>query len=326
LAEYTKRERYSNREFERIEKLVKLKNGVRTIAKELDRCPSNVSRHLNNPQNQDEYRVYGKWITRFSAAKAVENQNANKIGRGRMSKVSKDDELREYLEDAIKNKKWSPQIALGSAKKEGWKFTESISVKTVYNSIYRNDLNISLFDLHLKLQRKPNKERIIRIWKRLFGKRIDKRPDISDRKEFGHWEIDTVFWGRNFSILVIVERKTRLCKIIRLQEHTSKEVNEKLTNLNLPMKTLTADNGTEFASLVEVLEETYFTHPYSSWEKGSVENLNGLIRRYLPRNTPIEKITDEKLQEVEDQINNLPRPMFDYFTAKELYRRETLAA
>ena len=324
MEQYTKKERFSNREFERIERLIKKKTKTSEIARQLDRCPSNVSRHVNNQNNLDEYMVYRKLIKRFSAAKAIENQKEKKKGRGRIPKVAKDFELRQFLEDVIKKKRWSPKIAMGYAKKKGLKFKECVSVKTIYNSIYRGDIKVDLFDLWLKLRRNPSKEKVVREWKRILGKRIDERPDISDRSEFGHWEIDTVFWGRNFSILVIVERKTRLCKIIKLQQHTAKEVNEKLAQLNLPMKSLTADNGMEFAKLIEIFGETYFTHPYCSWEKGSVENLNGLIRRYLPRTTDPDKITAETLQEVEDKINNLPRPKLDYSTAKELYEQEAV--
>jgi len=311
-----------------MEKLVKESVGVREIGRQLDRCPANISRHLNNPKNQDWFRTKrmikrrSMVEKRFSAALAIQNQKEKRKTRGRKSKIPKDDGLKRYLEESIKKKRWSPQIAMGYAKKKGMEFKESVTVKTIYNTMYRGEMNVSLFDLFLKLQRKPNKERIIREWKRIFGKRISERPDISDRTEFGHWEIDTVFWGRNFSVLVLVERKTRYCKIIRLTEHTSKEVNEKLEALSLSMKSLTADNGMEFARLIEIFKETYFTHPYSSWEKGSVENLNGLIRRYLPRTTDLNKITQSRLQLVEDEINNLPRPILNFSTAKELYELE----
>ena len=326
LEQYTKRERFSNREFERIEKLIKLGETICMIATLLDRDKSNVSRHINNPNNIDEFVVRRKWIKRFSAAKAIENQEEKKRGRGRIPKVAKDKMLRQFLEEVIKKKKWSPKTALGYAKKKGIIFEESISVKTIYNSIYRGDITVNLFDLWLKLRRNPSKEKVIREWKRILGKKISERPDISNREEFGHWEIDTMFWGKGFSILVIVERKTRLCKIIKLKEHTSKEVNEKLESLKLPIKTLTADNGMEFSKLIEIYEETFFTHPYSSWEKGSVENLNGLIRRYLPRTTNPDRITESILREIENEINNLPREILDYSTARELYEKEMLAA
>jgi len=326
LGKDIRKERFSAREFWRIEKLLKEKVGIREIGMLLDRAPSNISRQVNNPRNQDEFRIHKKWVKRFSAVKAVETQQEGKKGRGRIAKLAKDPRLREYLEEAIKKKRWSPKIALGRAKKDGLVFTESVSIKTIYNSIYRGDISIDLFDLWLKLRRSPSKEKVIRMWKKSLGKRIDERPDISDRKEFGHWEIDTVFWGRSFSILVIVERKTRYCKLIKLSEHTSAEVNEKLRALNLPFATLTADNGSEFAGLAQLFENTYFTHPYSSWEKGSVENLNGIIRRYLPRNTSIDKITEERLAEVEAKINDLPRPILDFYTARELYERETKKA
>jgi IS30 family transposase len=323
LGQCNGRERFSAREFWRIEKLVKEKVGIREIARLMDRSPSSVLRQANNPSNMDWFVDRKKYVIRFSAAKAIEHQNKKRKGRGRIPKVAKDFKLRQFLEEAIKKRRWSPQIAVGVAQKQGWKFKERVSVKTVYNSIYRNDLDISLFDLLLKLRRKPSKDRIKRLWKRIFGKRIDERPDISDRKEFGHWEIDTILWGRECSVLVLIERKTRYCKLFKLAEHTAQEVNEKLITLNPPLKSLTADNGHEFAHLLQLFENTYFTHPYSAWEKGSVENLNSLIRQFLPRTTNPDRISQSRLDEIENLLNTRPRPILNYSTPKELYDLET---
>ena len=325
LGKVNTKERLSTREFLRIEKLVKEKASVRQIARLLDRNPSSISRVLSDPKNYDWFRTK-KIIKkrsmvekRFSAALAIKHQKNKLKGRGRIPKVVKDFELRQFLEYSIKKKKWSPQIAIGYAKKSGWKFKETVSIKTVYNSIYRHDLDISLFDLTLKLQRKPTRERIVRMWKRLFGKRIDERPDITNRQEFGHWEIDTVLWGRECSVLVVVERKTRYCKLVKLENQTANEVNRKLETLGIEFKTLTADNGHEFANITNLIDNTYFTHPYSAWEKGSVENLNNLIRRYLPRTTNPDRITPLRLAEVECILNNRPRPILDFSTPAELY-------
>jgi len=319
------KERLSAREFWRIEKLVKGGIGVREIAKMLDRAPSSISRHVGDKNNLDWFRtkklIKGRSMVekKFSAAKAIARQKEKLKGRGRIPKVAKDKSLALFLEEAIKKKKWSPQIAWGMAKKQGWKFKQTISVKTIYNSIYRGDLDISLFDLAIKLRRKPKRERIVRLWKRIYGKRIDERPDISNRQEFGHWEIDTVLWGHNCSVLVIIERKSRYCKLIKLSEHTADEVNKKLSELDIHFATLTADNGSEFAKLSSLIPNTYFTRPYSAWEKGSVENLNSIIRRYIPRETPIHRITPLRLAEVEHAINNRPRPILDFSTPSEIY-------
>jgi IS30 family transposase len=320
--EYTTKKRFCECEFRRMQVWRNQKVGIREIARRLERSPSSVSRQLRKVENLDEKWRWKKWEKYFSADFAIENQRKNCRKRGAKSKILKCPELKEFLEVKIK-KKWSPRMAIGYARKNNL-FDTSVSVKTVYNSIYRRELDISLFDLALKLRRKPQKEHRIRQWKKNLGKKIDERPDISSREEFGHWEIDTVLWGHKCSVLTMVERKTRYCKLLKLDSHTSEEVNKRFKEAKIAMKTLTTDNGVEFSRLGEVFKDTYYTHPYSSYEKGSIENLNGIIRRYIPRSANPLRITQKLLSRVEEAINELPRPSLDYSTAKELYLSNTV--
>jgi len=126
---------------------------------------------------------------------------------------------------------------------------------------------------------------------------IDQRPKIVDtRRNRGHWEIDTVMGGKDrHCIVTLVERKTGYALIGKLKNRTKEELNKRVIQLmnkhRLKFETITADNGTEFHGYEEVEKRTntkfYFAHPYHSWERGSNENLNGLVRQYLPKKTSI---------------------------------------
>lgn len=157
-----------------------------------------------------------------------------------------------------------------------------------------------------------------------FGKSIDERPDyINNRTETGHFEIDTVILTRekNQCLLTMTDRKSRY-EIIRLiEDKTSKSVNEALTILikEYEVKSLTADNGTEFAKLSEVIceDNIYYAHPYCSQERGSNENHNRLIRRHLPKGT--KNTTSTEVAKIELWINRYPKRMFNYLTPEAIY-------
>jgi transposase, IS30 family len=128
-----------------------------------------------------------------------------------------------------------------------------------------------------------------------------------------------------------VERKSRYTLIIKLKARNAKEVakmfSKKLNKLNpLFKKTMTYDNGMEMARHQEITQKTgvkiYFAHPYSSWERGTNENTNGLIRRYLPKGTNFNEIDEKKLMLIQDKLNNRPRKIIGYKTPKEMMEYE----
>ena len=158
---------------------------------------------------------------------------------------------------------------------------------------------------------------------------IDNRPKhIELRNEIGHWEGDLII-GKNHksAIGTIVERKSRYTLIIKLKARNAKEVAKmfakKLNQLNpLFKKSMTYDNGTEMAKHETITKKTgmkiYFAHPYSSWERGTNENTNGLIRRYLPKGTDFNEIDEKKLLFIQEKLNNRPRKIIGYKTPKEI--------
>ena len=193
----------------------------------------------------------------------------------------------------ILDKHWSPNAVVGHAKRHK-KFECIPSTKTLYNWIDEGKLSVINMDLAMKLRR-STKSTKSRKHKKILGKSIDERPgSIETRKEFGHWEIDTVEGNKSNddALLTLVERKTRHKIIRRIPSNTAPAVTNALQEIFSEyqevqdvFKTITADNGSEFSELSEQGErlqiDVYFCHPYASWERGSNERHNGLIRRFI---------------------------------------------
>lgn len=200
-----------------------------------------------------------------------------------------------------------------------------ISVSTIYYWIHRGYLGKQKDCLIYPQKTKRN--RVVQSEKfKSFGKSIDERPDyINNRSEIGHFEIDTVILTRekNQCLLTMTDRKSRY-EIIRLiKDKSSKSVNEALSILmnEYEVKSLTADNGTEFAKLSDVMskDNIYYAHPYCSQERGSNENHNRLIRRHLPKGS--KNTTSAEVARIELWINQYPKRMFNYLTPEIIYQR-----
>jgi transposase, IS30 family len=220
----------------------------------------------------------------------------------------------EYIESKLKLG-YSPEIISNTMEED---IGMSVSHEAIYQFIYkgRNDLTVFLTRRHLgrKKRKKGRKSKRTLIPNRID---IDKRPpEANERKEFGHFEGDTIFSKNSLSaLLVIVDRLTRRSKIRKLTRKTASQASSQivfaLKDYNIfDLKTITYDNGSEFCYHEKVNEElkmdSYFCKPYHAWEKGTVENINGLIRRFFPKGTDFDTITEEQIQYVEDWINNRP--------------------
>jgi IS30 family transposase len=161
---------------------------------------------------------------------------------------------------------------------------------------------------------------------------IDDRPkSIAKRRAFGHWEADFIVSGKNGSgaLLVFVERKSRYVKIFKLADRKVATVNEMLTKLlgvTLSVGSLTIDNDVCFRHHPEMSKilnaPIFFCHPYHSWEKGSVENMNKWIRQYVKKGSDISKYTDAFIQEVEDKLNGRPREVLKFRKPEEVFEKE----
>jgi IS30 family transposase len=165
---------------------------------------------------------------------------------------------------------------------------------------------------------------------------IDDRPSIIDeRSRLGDYEIDLIVGTKNKgAILSILDRSSRCCILNKLNGKTAYEVEESLVSALLPYKnvllTITSDNGNEFInhkSIAKRLDiDYYFAHPYASYERGSIENLNGLVRQYIPKGTDFANVEEKTVKIIQNKLNNRPKEVLGYYTPNEYLENITNAA
>lgn len=285
---------------------------------------------------------------RYSADLAQQKYEENLKVRGTQLKIGNDIKLANYIEDKIINEDYSPAAVLGQLTAQGkWEeFDTKICITTLYSYIDKGIfLKLSNKDLPVKANKKRQYKKVRKHQKRVeAGQSIEKRPEkVENREEFGHWEMDSVIGQKKKSkntLLTLTERKTRDEIIFKLPDHTAGAVVTALDALEKKwgelfkqvFKSITVDNGTEFA-LCEELERSainegekrtklYYCHPYSSWERGTNEVTNKMVRRKVPKGTNFDGKTEEEIQEVEDWINGYPRRIHGYRSAAEVFEEE----
>lgn len=313
-----------------IETLLEEEKSKSFIAKKLHRARSTVTREVN------------KWVQnpgeKYRAALAhwyAEDDYLNKRNRDKIETFSN---LKFFVYKGLL-KGWSPEQIAGRIKLEYPNDpVMTISYEAIYMHIYAhrqaylNRKLIALLPYHKTRRRKVNRaqKRRIRIIDQVS---IDQRPKhIENRKEIGHWEGDLMIGVKQSSAIgTLVERKSRFTYIVKIKNRRSKTVRKQFVKAfnqldNTFKKTLTYDNGIEMAQHKTLTKQTgikvYFAHPYSSWERGTNENTNGLIRRYFPKGTNFNEITEHQLKEVQYNLNNRPRKVLGYKTPSEIMAME----
>ena len=291
------------------------------------------------------------WTTeiRYSPDIAQEKAEENLKVRGTQLKIGNDIAYANYIEDKIVNEDYSPAAVLGELKAQGREggFNTTVCVATLYSYIDKGVfLKLTNKDLPVKKNKKRGYKKVRKQQARAAaGDSIEKRPEeIDQREEFGHWEMDSVIGKRGVSknvLLVLTERKTRDEIIFKLPDHTDEAVVAALDKLERRygadmfkqiFKTITVDNGSEFADVNglerSILEEgekrthLYYCHPYSSWERGTNEVTNKMVRRKVPKGTNFDDKTDEEIEKIEGWINSYPRRIHGYRSAGELFTEE----
>ncbi len=311
---------------------------------------------LNRPERTMTREIERGWVLhRLSQDRVEERYSAHrgqtiyeKRMQSRTSRESIDQRLTECLREQIVEEKNSPEVIAAWMKQE--KLDYAVCAKTIYNLIDRDlILGVSNESLWEKHKRKQKHRSVHRKRKRPVppGRSIENRPEpIAEREEAGHWEIDLVVGGQGKGpavLLTLTERKTRKEIIRKLKDKTQYAVVRAINGIERQMgkeafravfKSITADNGSEFldyealeASVLGRLSRTriYYAHPYSSWERGSNENANRIIRRFIPKGSDISKFTHEKIKRIEEWINNYPRKILNFKTAEEMFVQELAA-
>lgn len=296
------------------------------IAVLLNRTPSTISRELRRNRGLRGYRP--KQAQQLSASRRREASKAIKVT----------DEVWGWIVRLVEQQ-LSPQQVVDYLDNHK---NISLHHETVYQRIYADKAQGGELYKHLRIASKPYRKRYGHYDRRGRIKNridIDERPAIVDRRtRIGDWEGDTVMGkGRKSALLTMVERKTLYTVIVRLTGKRADLLAEAavthMAEMKSKVKTITFDNGLEFADHVMIAEgleaNIYFAHPYASWERGINENTNGLIRQYFPKGTDFNQVSDAQVQWVMNRLNNRPRKTRGCKSPNELFmgqRVDLLAA
>lgn len=315
-----------------IEKLHQEKTPVAKIAEMIGCCRATVYNEIKRGtfiargklwQNEKRYG--------YDVGQRIHKENMSR--RGRKRKLSADDPFLSDVADMILNKKYSPEAVLYSFP------DRKLCVKSLYNYVHAGLIaGVTVLSLPYA---KPKYNKKYKGKKREFerGKSIEERPkEILKREEYGHWEMDTVYSSKDdlTCLLVLSERKTRQELVFQIKDRTAKSVIRALDQYERKIgspafrekfKSITCDNGMEFADWQSIERScrtkknrttVYFCHPYCSGERGTNENSNRFIRRWIPKGDDIGLYSKAEIQAIQDWMNHYPRRQFDGLSASDL--------
>jgi len=313
---------FTNAERSELSILRKKGYSCREIGNALGRSHTSISREIKRN------RVNGKYQPLKAKAKA---RNRRKLSKYQGMKVEEQTELKKYIISKLK-RKWTPEEIAGRLK-EVDTHLPYVSGKGIYKwlySVYGQPYCFFLPKQHFR----PRKQRKKKAKREMIPNRvgIEHRPvEANERTEIGHFEEDTMVSGRRTkskAALAVfcgrMSRYTKLAKMRDMKPSTHVKAQKKMAK-NLHIKTITYDNGIENKNHEKIAKElsvsTFFCNPYSSWEKGTVENTIGRIRRFIPKGADISKYTDKQIQKIEDWLNHTPRKCLNFLTPYEIMQK-----
>lgn len=330
----TERERYQ------IESLLKAKTPVKEIADILGKCKATIYNEIKRG-TVSLINTHLIEKSQYCADVAQNKAEHNATNKGRSLKLANDCEYIQYVTELIRDKKYSPYAVVQSIQQSEKEFTSSVCRGTIYNYI-KKGLFEGVTMSTLPMPRKSRKNEYIQRRKVSLHNTVcqsieDRDKQILKRNEFGHWEMDTVVSGRGGKgvLLVFTERMTREEEIYKLSSKSMQSVVSCLNEIEDRLgfekfkeryKTITCDNGTEFLDSVGIVTShntnkkrtnLFYCHPYCSNERGSNENANKLIRRWIPKGANISTFSDEYIKQIQDWMNNYPRKLFSGLSSNQ---------
>ena len=319
-------------EYERyqIEILLKQKYTVKQIAAALGHEYHTIYHEIRKGTVEQMDSLLAKhYVYKADYAQLMTKRNLS--GRGRKLKLSPASDLVPYIEHMVKKEKYSPAALIRYAADQHLAFDTSVCPRTIYHYYDRGFFrHTSWKDLPYKKRKKKDPETVSSVsLNNRSGRSIEKRSrSILQRKEYGHWEMDTVVSGQKNGrscLLVLSERMTRQEIIRKIPDKKAASVVRALDLLEKEMgsrsfrkvfQTITCDNGVEFLNGAGIERSCrskkqrttlYYCHPYSAYERGTNENINRMIRRFYPKGCNFDQVTPEEVQRLEDWINHYPR-------------------
>jgi IS30 family transposase len=287
------------------------------IARELGVHPATISRELQR----------GCGLRGYRPKQADELASARKLKRYR-PRISA---ATWALIESLLRQDWSPEQVAGWLSKEK---RVCVSHECIYQYIYSDKAGGGTLFHHLRCRKRRRKRygSYDRRGQMPNCRSIEERPQVVEqRKRLGDWEADTII-GQNHqqAILSLVERKSKLCLLKKVERNTALAVEQAIEELLRPLaakvKTITSDNGREFANHQSVEKKLkayfYFAHPFAAWERGTNENTNGLVRQYFPKGSDFSKITEQDIQQAMARLNNRPRKRLNYRTPQRVFFKE----
>lgn len=285
------------------------------IARELHVHPSTISRELQRNRGERGYRP--KQAQQKAQARCQAKANATRISAATWQQV-----------ETLLRQQWSPEQVSGYRKKHQ---LASVSHERIYQYIYTDKTQGGDLHSHLRCRKKHRKrygshDRRGQIRNR---KTIDERPPVvAEKSRIGDWEADTIIGkGQQQALVSLTERKSKFILLKKVERKTDALVKAAIIGLLKPyadkLKTITSDNGKEFAAHEAIAREIgadfYFAHPYASWERGLNENSNGLVRQYFPKGCDFTAITDMAVDQVMERLNHRPRKTLGYQTPNQVF-------
>jgi len=300
-----------------IEAYLKANYTITQIAKELKVHKSTISRELKRNGKKRSYNA--------KHAVLLSKERKRESYKHRVFDLN----MKRYIDKKLSNYQWSPEQIKGRCDLEN---IPMVSTERIYQYIYEDQAKGGLLYQHLRTARRRRKRRLNRKHQRgQIPNRvmIDQRPKEVDLKErFGDWEVDTII-GKNHktAILTATERKSQFELMVKTDGTKADSIRKQLINLLAPfkalVKTITSDNGKEFAKHQEIAKKLnadfYFADPYSPWQRGLNEYNNKLIRQYLPKKTDFNLINNQTITMIIKKLNNRPRKSLDYKTPNEVF-------
>jgi IS30 family transposase len=312
----------------------------RDIAAVLGRHKRTVERELQRGRVKHlDWELRERYV--YSSDRGQDIHDLNATAKGPGLKLANDYQAAEFIRCRIVEHKESPDVVAFRMRQAG--MDTAVCAKTLYNYIDQDVIpGVSHESLWEKRLRRKQRKRPLRRAKNFSrGASIDQRPIEADQREqFGHWEMDLVVGptaGSNAALLTLTERKHRLTIIRKLPDKTQDSVLKALRGLERfhgprrfreIFRTVTVDNGSEFLD-VEALEASefsnqqrtriFYAHPYASWERGSNENANRMIRRFVKKGRDIAQFTRQTIRDIETWLNNYPRRILGFMSPSQLF-------